>query len=113
LDEDIWRVRTGFIQKRQHLLNLVQTGVKMPPLTKKDKKKFNDPLKELLKITINPLLELMMPDPEDLDGWLPFEGIYEDAVHQIRQLIISTKGRNSRKIYGAKTINPILQRARE
>jgi hypothetical protein len=56
-------------------------------------------LKELLKIEINPLLEKMMPTPEDWNSWLIFEGIYEDTLHKIRQLIVTLKGRDIKKLY--------------
>jgi hypothetical protein len=113
LGEEQTRQREIYIQKRQLFLEMVQQGVNLPPLAKKDKKKLKVPLNELLKISINPLLEQMMPEPEDWNSWLAFEGVYEEALHKIRQLIISVKGRNIRQLYGIKSINPELQRARE
>jgi hypothetical protein len=54
-----------------------------------------------------------MPTPEDWNSWLVFEGIYEDALHKIRQVIVTFKGRDIKKLYETKTIYPKLQAARE
>jgi hypothetical protein len=105
--------RQSYVRKRQLLIDLVQTGVNIPPLDRKDKKKLMNPLKELLQIEINPLLEQMMPTADNWESWLAFEGIYEEALDKIRKIIIAVKGRNIRRLYGARVLNPELQQARE
>jgi hypothetical protein len=45
-----------------------------------------NPLKELLKIEINPLLEQMMSSSEDWENWFTSVGISEDALDKIRKI---------------------------
>jgi hypothetical protein len=113
MNETEANTRQLYTHKRQLLLDLVQSGVNIPPLTRKDKNKLMNPLKELLKIEINPLLEQMMPSSEDWESWLTFEGIYEDALDKIRKIIVTIKGRNIQRLYGTRVLNPKLQQARE
>jgi hypothetical protein len=106
-------LRRIYIQKRSNLLTLVHSGVNLPPLTMKDKRKLRFPLKDLFEYEINPLLEEMLPKTDDWDSWLAFEGLYEDALDKVRKLIIHTTGRDVRRLYGTRTINVALQTARE
>jgi hypothetical protein len=112
-NDQLTTVRRLYIQKRANLLSLVQSGVNLPPLTMKDKRKLVFPLKDLFKSEINPLLEEMLPKSDDWDSWLAFEGVYEDALDKIRKLIIHVKGRDVRRLYGTRKINVPLQIARE
>jgi hypothetical protein len=106
-------LRRIYIQKRSNLLTLVHSGVNLPPLTMKDKRKLRFPLKDLFKYEINPLLEEIIPKTDDWDSWLAFEGLYEDALDKVRKLIIHTTGRDVRRLYGIRKINVALQAARE
>jgi hypothetical protein len=112
-DESQINLRQQYIHKREQFLTLTKAGVNIPPLYETDKKTLKSPLNDLLSQDINPMLEQMMPKPEDWDSWLAFEGVYEDALDKIRRVIIAKKGRNPRRIYGAKVLNPMLQQARE
>jgi hypothetical protein len=113
MDEAQANLRATYILKREQLLALVDTGVNIPPLAKVDRIHFKNPINDLLSCEINPTLEQMMPNPDDHESWLTFEGIYEDALDKIRRMIITVKGRDQRKLYGARVINPKLQQARE
>jgi hypothetical protein len=102
-----------YIRKRGYLIDLVESGVNLPLLNKKDKHKLIHPLRDLFKEDIIPSLEEMMPNAEDWDSWLAFEGAFEVALDKIRMLIIATKGRNPKTLYGPRTLNTRLQLARE
>jgi hypothetical protein len=113
MEESEINLRQAYIHKREHFLTLTKTGVNVPPLNQTDKKRLRTPLNDLLSRDINPMLEHLMPKAGDWDSWVAFEGVYEDALDKIRSLIAATKGRNPRRIYGAKVLNPKLQNARE
>jgi hypothetical protein len=68
---------------------------------------------ELLKYEINPLLEGMMPKPNDWDSWVAFETIYEIALHKMREIITHIKTRNPDRIYWRRRLIPKLLQARE
>jgi hypothetical protein len=59
------------------------------------------------------MMERMIPEPEDWDEWTAFEGAYEEAMHRIREHIIHAIGRDPRRIYGERRLNPNLQTAVE
>jgi hypothetical protein len=79
-------------QKKSLLLSQVQSGVNLPPLTAKNKKSLKFALKDLFTAEIKPILKEMLPLTEDWESWLSFEGIYDDALEKIRNLILFTKG---------------------
>jgi hypothetical protein len=113
LDENQANLRNIYIRKRYALLENIQAGVNIPPLTRNDKRKLTTQLYSLFINDINPTLERMMPTPEDEYSWLAFECVYEDAMDKIRQIIVQMKGRQLRQLYGARIINTKLQASRE
>jgi hypothetical protein len=54
-----------------------------------------------------------MPNEDNDDEWLAFEGVYEHCLDKIRKEVCVTVGRTSHRIYGARVINPAIQKARE
>jgi hypothetical protein len=111
--DQIPALRTLYIRKRALLLSQVQSGVNLPPLTAKNKKRLKFALKDLFRAEINPILKEMLPVTDDWESWLAFEGIYEDALDKIRNLILFTKGRDPKRLYGTRRINVPLQTAKE
>jgi hypothetical protein len=59
-------------------------------------------LKDLFKYEINPMTQKIIPEKDDWDGWLAFEGVYEESMHRIREHIIRAIGRNPQRLYGEK-----------
>jgi hypothetical protein len=113
LEEEQRNLTRTFILKREELLAEAMKGINMPQLRARDKKKLRAPLRDLLSHEIIPLLEKLMPSADNDEQWLAFEGVYEYCLDKIRKLVCVTVGRTSHKIYGARTINPTLQQARE
>jgi hypothetical protein len=57
------------------------------------------------------MLEQMMPETDEHREWLGFEGAYEEAMHRIRDHILLTIGRDPKRLYGERRVNPALQAA--
>jgi hypothetical protein len=75
--------------------------------------KLKNPISEIFKTEINPLLEQLMPEADNWASWQAFEGAFEHALYEIRKIILVTKGRDKGTLYGTKFIKPLLQSARE
>jgi hypothetical protein len=55
----------------------------------------------------------MIPEKDDWDGRLAFEGVYEELMHRLREHIIRAIDRKPQRLYGEKRLNPKLQTATE
>jgi hypothetical protein len=51
----------------------------------------------------------MMPEADLCGGWKAFESAYEESMHHLREHIIMAIGRDLRRLYGDKRINPKQQ----
>jgi hypothetical protein len=85
----------------------------MPQLNGEQMRQIKSGLSELFKNEINPMITKMIPAEDDWDGWVAFEGADEESMHHRRQHIIQAIGRNPRRLYGEKRLNPRLQTATE
>jgi hypothetical protein len=113
VDEQERITRETFIRKKQEHEGNVSRGVNIPQLNGEQMRHIKSGLSELFKNEINPMITKMMPAEDDWDGWLAFEGAYEESMHRIRQHIIQAIGRNPQRLYGEKRLNPKLQTATE
>jgi hypothetical protein len=68
-------------------------------------------LSDLFKGELNPMLEQMMPETDEPGEWLGFEGAYEEAMHRIHEHIFLAIGRDLRRLYGERRLNPALSTA--
>jgi hypothetical protein len=102
-----------YIEKRMRLMEQVDHGVNLPQMSQRMMKTVKVGLKELFKYTINPKLEEWSPIPGDCESWLAFEGVYEEAMDEIRKHVCSRLGRNKEALYGERVIDPKMQELRE
>jgi hypothetical protein len=54
------------------------------------------------------MLKQMMPETDEHREWLGFEGAYEEAKHRIREHILLAIGKDQRRLYGERRLNPAL-----
>jgi kynurenine formamidase len=54
------------------------------------------------------MMERMLPESGEWEEWTAFEGAYKEATDWIREHIIHAIGRDARKIYGERKLNPDL-----
>jgi hypothetical protein len=76
-------------------------------------RKMKQGLKGLFAKEINPLVAMFKRKNREWEKWQAFEGAYEEAMHRLREHIITAIGRDPQHFYGEKRINPTLQAARE
>jgi hypothetical protein len=99
------RVRE-FIRKRDIHMHNTGSGVNIPKLTKKDMIKVRVGLLDLFEHEINPLMKEFQPENGDWDGWLAFEGAYEESLHLIRMHIVKALDLDPKGLYGARRVSP-------
>jgi hypothetical protein len=105
--------RREMVRRKEHHTKQTATGVNIPQLTSEQMQKVKQGLKNLFTDEINPMMEKFKPEPGEWETWRAFEGAYEEALHRIREHVTKAIGRDPRKIYGEKKLNPNLQAARE
>jgi hypothetical protein len=112
-EEEQATLRREYIKKREECLGMVHRGVNIPQLNKGMIRAIKPGLMELFKFELNPALEEMMPEKDDWDGWLAFEGAYEEAQDKMRRHIYTALTRNPARIYGRRPVDPKIQAMRE
>jgi hypothetical protein len=113
LNEQIRATRAEFIRKKSQHEKNVSRGVNIPQLNAQQRKNMKNGLSNLFKNELNPMIMRTMPDKGDWDGWLAFEGAYEESVHGLRECITQAIQRNPQQLYGEKRLNPMIQAARD
>jgi hypothetical protein len=88
-------------------------GVNIPQLSTEQRRRIKEGLGDVFELEINPLLAQWLPEAGDWEGWHAFEGAYDESMHRLRMHITKAIGRDPRRLYGPKRINPTLQVAGE
>jgi hypothetical protein len=105
--------RREMIRRKEYYNRQTMTGVNIPQLNSQQMRKVKQGLTNLFADEINPMLGKFKPEPNVWETWQAFEGAYEESLHRIREHITRAIGRDPRRLYGEKRINPNLQAARE
>jgi hypothetical protein len=102
-------VNTPLAEKRNHFIGLLRKlslatreGANIPQIQEAQIPKVREGLEELFDQVINPVMQSMMPQAGDGDGWLAFEGAYEDGLDRLRQHIMAKTQRNPDRMYGGR-----------
>jgi hypothetical protein len=83
VEEEERVTRDKFIKKKQEHEANVNRGVNIPQLNKEQMRRLKVGLSELFKNEINSMITNMIPEKDDWNGWLAFEGAYEESMHCI------------------------------
>jgi hypothetical protein len=103
--------RREFIGKKEENERTASRRVNIPQLNSDQMRRVTKGLSDLFRSELNPMIEVMMPEPDDWEGWQAFEGSYEESLHCLRMHINDSIGQNSQWLYGAKRLNLTVQRA--
>jgi hypothetical protein len=98
---------------QEHYERMTEQGVNIPRPDAQQMRKVTQGMTNLFRNQINPLIEEFHPERDDWDGWLEFEGAYEESIHLIRMHIMQALKRDRRRLYGARKVIGRLQESRE
>jgi hypothetical protein len=112
-EEQKQRRQLEYIRKSEQHQRNISRGVNIPQLNSEQMRRVRVGLSDLFRSELNPMMERMFPESDEWQEWAAFEGAYEEAMHQLREHILSAIGRDRRRLYGQKRINPVLQAAAE
>jgi hypothetical protein len=112
-NEEMRESRQEMIEKKKHYQNRMLGAVNIPQLNSEQMKRVKQGLKGLFTNEINPLLAKFKPKNREWEEWQAFDGAYEEAMHLLREHVITAIGRDPQRLYGEKRINPAVQAARE
>jgi hypothetical protein len=86
--------RAEFMRKREEYEQMTEGGVNIPRLDAQQMRKIQRGLNDLFEHEINPLIEEFALMQDDWDGWVAFEGAYEESMHLIRKHIMRELNRD-------------------
>jgi hypothetical protein len=78
------RFREEYRGKHQQYMNSIRQGVDIPQLNAAQMRRVRIGLSDLSEDELNSRMEKMMPETENWDEWIGFEGAYEESMHRIR-----------------------------
>jgi hypothetical protein len=105
---EMGKSRQEKIEKKKHYQSRMLGAVNIPQLNNEQIRKVKHGLKDLFANEINPLLAKFKPKNREWEEWQAFEGAYEEAMHRLREHVITALGRHPQRLYGEKRINPTL-----
>jgi hypothetical protein len=70
-------------------------------------------LSDIFTNEIKPMITKIMPEKDDWNEWLAFEGAYRASMHIMRENVIRAIERNAQRIHGEKRFQSKIQKATE
>jgi hypothetical protein len=105
-------VRGAHVKRRKEF-DTIRRETTLPQLNPGPMQRVKGGLSNMFKSERNRMLERMVPETDDSEEWLSFEGAYDESMRRIHEHIIRVIGRNPRRLYGERRLNPAPQAATE